>query len=222
MQVIGELKGADGWHEVMDMASGRVYFWESATNGVAWDPPAGSHPRSTSLQQQHELQAERDTATASQAAQISSAQSDPSTSSSAVSNLDADIKRLGRGLVTELAEALLARMGPHAVPDLLRLAIQAEISMQDYQAVACLFKEQQQQEPLEVKSICFSLQWPYTLSQMADLLCASWLWCTGSTGSLIPAGFARPLVLSCTCVLSKGRLLAVIKVFHLNADRQSC
>lgn len=156
MQVIGELEGADGWHEVMDMASGQVYFWESVTNGVAWDPPEGSHPRSTSLQQQHDLQAERDTATAAQAAQTVSAPSDPSTSSTAVGNLDADIKRLGRGLVAELAEALLARMGPHAVPDLLRLAIQAEICLQDYQAVARLFKEQQQQEPPEVTLMCFS------------------------------------------------------------------
>jgi hypothetical protein len=27
------------------MGSGKVYFWDSATNAVAWDPPVGSTPR---------------------------------------------------------------------------------------------------------------------------------------------------------------------------------
>lgn len=30
----------------MDMASGKVYFWDSTTDEVAWDPPAGTQPRS--------------------------------------------------------------------------------------------------------------------------------------------------------------------------------
>ena len=32
--------------QVMDMASGKVYFWNSATDEVAWEPPEGSVPRS--------------------------------------------------------------------------------------------------------------------------------------------------------------------------------
>ncbi len=34
-------------------------------------------------------------------------------------------------------------MGPHAIPDLLRLAIEAEVRLQDYQALARLFTQQQ-------------------------------------------------------------------------------
>ena len=30
----------------MDMASGKVYFWDSATDEVAWETPPGAHPRS--------------------------------------------------------------------------------------------------------------------------------------------------------------------------------
>lgn len=30
----------------MDMATGKVYFWDSATDEVAWEPPAGAQPRS--------------------------------------------------------------------------------------------------------------------------------------------------------------------------------
>lgn len=30
----------------MDMATGKVYFWDSATDEVAWEPPAGTQPRS--------------------------------------------------------------------------------------------------------------------------------------------------------------------------------
>ena len=47
-RVLGQLQGGSGeqWFEVMDMASGKVYFWNRATNEVAWDPPAGSTPRS--------------------------------------------------------------------------------------------------------------------------------------------------------------------------------
>ena len=44
-RVLGVLEGAAEWSEVMDMASGQVYFWNSATNEVAWDPPQGSMPR---------------------------------------------------------------------------------------------------------------------------------------------------------------------------------
>ena len=150
-QVIGELEGAPGWHEVMDMASGKVYFWESSTNGVAWEPPQGSRPRSTSLQHEQELQAQRDTADASAATRSAhTASMDPAgpthpATSAAVPEMDAGIKRLGRGLVAELAEALLARMGPHAIPDLLRLAVQAEICLQDYKAVARLFQQPSEQ-----------------------------------------------------------------------------
>ncbi len=72
MQVIGELEGSAGWHEVMDMASGKVYFWESATNVVAWDPPEGSRPRSTSLQHENDLQAQRDNAASALAQPASS------------------------------------------------------------------------------------------------------------------------------------------------------
>lgn len=43
--MLGDLEGAPGWKEVMDMGSGQVYFWDSATNSVAWDPPDGSAPR---------------------------------------------------------------------------------------------------------------------------------------------------------------------------------
>ena len=32
--------------QVMDMASGKVYFWDSDTNEVAWEPPPGATPRS--------------------------------------------------------------------------------------------------------------------------------------------------------------------------------
>lgn len=42
---LGELKGAAGWSEVMDMGTRKVYFWHRDTNEVAWDPPPGSTPR---------------------------------------------------------------------------------------------------------------------------------------------------------------------------------
>ncbi len=45
-RVLGSLEGLPGWHEVMDMGSGRVYFWCEDTDEVAWDPPEGSVPRS--------------------------------------------------------------------------------------------------------------------------------------------------------------------------------
>jgi hypothetical protein len=45
-RVLGALEGCPGWHEVMDMASGSVYFWNEDTNEVAWDPPDGALPRS--------------------------------------------------------------------------------------------------------------------------------------------------------------------------------
>ncbi|BDA46282.1 hypothetical protein COCOBI_08-3740 [Coccomyxa sp. Obi] len=45
-RVLGSLEGCPGWHEVMDMGSGRVYFWCEDTDEVAWDPPEGSVPRS--------------------------------------------------------------------------------------------------------------------------------------------------------------------------------
>lgn len=32
--------------QVMDMATGKVYFWDSTTDEVAWEPPAGTQPRS--------------------------------------------------------------------------------------------------------------------------------------------------------------------------------
>ena len=146
LQVLGELEGAPGWHEVMDMASGKVYFWDSTTNGVAWDPPDGSHPRSTSLQHEHELQAQRDSQAALDAANpTESVQQAPATSElEGPADVDADIRQLGRRLVSELADALLARMGPNGIPDLLHLAIQAELRLQDYQALTCLFRRQQE------------------------------------------------------------------------------
>ena len=45
-RVLGSLEGCPGWHEVMDMGSGRVYFWCEDNDEVAWDPPEGSVPRS--------------------------------------------------------------------------------------------------------------------------------------------------------------------------------
>lgn len=48
-RVLGALAGIPDWSEVMDMASGQVYFWNSSTNEVAWEPPEGSMPRSGSL-----------------------------------------------------------------------------------------------------------------------------------------------------------------------------
>ncbi|EIE24375.1 hypothetical protein COCSUDRAFT_83679 [Coccomyxa subellipsoidea C-169] len=45
-RVLGSLEGCLGWHEVMDMGSGKVYFWNEDTDDVAWDPPEGSVPRS--------------------------------------------------------------------------------------------------------------------------------------------------------------------------------
>ncbi|KAK9906386.1 hypothetical protein WJX75_000970 [Coccomyxa subellipsoidea] len=45
-RVLGSLDGCPGWHEVMDMDSGKVYFWNEETDDVAWDPPEGSVPRS--------------------------------------------------------------------------------------------------------------------------------------------------------------------------------
>ena len=44
-RVLGHLEGAEDWSEVMDMASREVYFWNSITNQVVWDAPAGSKPR---------------------------------------------------------------------------------------------------------------------------------------------------------------------------------
>ncbi len=44
-RVLGALKGAEDWSEVMDMASREVYFWNSITNEVVWDAPEGSKPR---------------------------------------------------------------------------------------------------------------------------------------------------------------------------------
>ncbi|KAL0033200.1 hypothetical protein WJX79_009065 [Trebouxia sp. C0005] len=40
-RVLGNLEGAPTWREVMDMASGKVYFWEQDTDEVAWEPPPG-------------------------------------------------------------------------------------------------------------------------------------------------------------------------------------
>jgi hypothetical protein len=48
-RVLGALGGCPGWHEVMDMGSGKVYFWDEASDEVAWDPPPGAQPR-TALQ----------------------------------------------------------------------------------------------------------------------------------------------------------------------------
>ncbi|DBA73897.1 TPA: hypothetical protein ACH3X2_009548 [Trebouxia sp. C0005] len=45
-RVLGNLEGAPTWREVMDMASGKVYFWEQDTDEVAWEPPPGAKPRS--------------------------------------------------------------------------------------------------------------------------------------------------------------------------------
>lgn len=45
-RVLGDLEGAPTWREVMDMASGKVYFWEQDTDEVAWEPPPGGKPRS--------------------------------------------------------------------------------------------------------------------------------------------------------------------------------
>ena len=45
-RVLGDLQSAPDWFEVMDMASRKVYFWNSSTNDVAWEPPPGSEPRS--------------------------------------------------------------------------------------------------------------------------------------------------------------------------------
>ncbi|DBB04500.1 TPA: hypothetical protein ACH3X1_012595 [Trebouxia sp. C0004] len=45
-RVLGDLEGAPTWREVMDMASGKVYFWEHDTDEVAWEPPPGGKPRS--------------------------------------------------------------------------------------------------------------------------------------------------------------------------------
>lgn len=44
-KVLGALQGVVDWSEVMDMGSGQVYFWNSSTNEVAWDPPEDSVPR---------------------------------------------------------------------------------------------------------------------------------------------------------------------------------
>lgn len=44
-RVLGVLEGAPEWSEVMDMVSSQVYFWNSSTNEVAWEPPEGSNPR---------------------------------------------------------------------------------------------------------------------------------------------------------------------------------
>ena len=44
-RILGSLDGGPGWSEVMDMGSGEVYFWNSVTNEVVWDPPPGSFPR---------------------------------------------------------------------------------------------------------------------------------------------------------------------------------
>ncbi len=56
-RVLGVLEGAPEWSEVMDMVSSQVYFWNSTTNEVAWEPPEGSNPRCdkncTSLKHPH-------------------------------------------------------------------------------------------------------------------------------------------------------------------------
>ena len=50
-QELGDLEGAPGWAEVLDMACGKVYFWQRDTGQVAWDPPPHSTPRSAFLKQ---------------------------------------------------------------------------------------------------------------------------------------------------------------------------
>lgn len=44
-RVLGPLAGAEEWYEVMDAATGGVYFWHATTDAVEWQPPKGSAPR---------------------------------------------------------------------------------------------------------------------------------------------------------------------------------
>lgn len=46
-RVLGPLDGGnEQWFEVLDTASGKVYFWSAASNQVVWDAPEGTKPRS--------------------------------------------------------------------------------------------------------------------------------------------------------------------------------
>ena len=48
-RVLGSLEGAPGWHEVLDMGGGVIYFWNQSTNEVAWQPPPAARPRPRSV-----------------------------------------------------------------------------------------------------------------------------------------------------------------------------
>lgn len=52
-RVLGQLEGAEDWSEVMDMASREVYYWNSITNEVVWEAPAGSKPRYLAFLHRH-------------------------------------------------------------------------------------------------------------------------------------------------------------------------
>ncbi|CAD7703658.1 unnamed protein product [Ostreobium quekettii] len=38
-RIIGKVEGTEDWHKVLDTASGKMYYWNLATNEVAWEPP---------------------------------------------------------------------------------------------------------------------------------------------------------------------------------------
>ena len=56
-RVLGSLEGAPGWHEVLDMGGGVIYFWNQSTNEVAWQSPTAARPRPRSVADAAMLQA---------------------------------------------------------------------------------------------------------------------------------------------------------------------
>ncbi|CAG9467573.1 unnamed protein product [Pedinophyceae sp. YPF-701] len=51
-RVLGDLEGAPGWLEILEMSSSEVYFWHPDTNDVRWAPPEGGRPRPPLTEQQ--------------------------------------------------------------------------------------------------------------------------------------------------------------------------
>lgn len=145
-RVLGKLQGAPDWFEVMDMASGKVYFWNGSSNEVAWQPPADSAPRSS-----HDTAAIYADAQAGSKLHHSKQEIEPghtplpaSKQDSAPPQQHAEATQLARDeAVTlhqlEVLALLLEQEAPsHSIPLLARLSVQAAALRDTQQAVSLM------------------------------------------------------------------------------------